>query len=86
MVRPPAVADLLRKIEPVELRRYDDGHVEIVKAPPLASFSLHVLDDAEWLGVDEAGYLDLAGQATYRPTSFVRELGGALALICERVR
>lgn len=76
------------QVEAAVLRVHDDGHLEVLQAPRVAEFSMDVLGQVGPLAgvaVDLAGYLDLAGQATYRPVGFRQDLSGRLTLICERV-
>lgn len=75
-------------VEAAVIRAHDDGRVEVLVAPKVAEFSPSVLDQADprVATVDAAGYLNLAGQATYRPVAFRQDLAGRLTLICERVR
>lgn len=70
------------------VRTHDDGRVEVIDAPPLAEFSLELLTQGGpcVIRVDEAGYLDLAGQVAYRPLRFRQPLAGPPVLVCERVR
>jgi hypothetical protein len=71
----------------VTLREHDDGHVEILDAPPVAEFAPDLLSRmTHWMSVDEAGYLVLAGQAVYRPVRLRAHLSGQLLLVCQRVR
>ncbi len=77
------------QVDGVVVRSHDDGRIEIVEAPPLAEFSMELLAQADprVLRVDEAGYLDLAGQAVYAPLRFSHaNLAVAMTLICRRVR
>jgi len=69
------------------VRTHDDGRVEVIDAPPLAEFSLELLAQGgpRVVRVDEAGYLDLAGQVVYRPVRFRQPLAGPMTLVCERV-
>lgn len=76
------------QVEAAMVRVHDGGHLEVLKAPRVAEFSMDVLGQVGPLAavaVDLAGHLDLAGQATYRPVGFRQDLTGRLTLICERV-
>jgi hypothetical protein len=71
----------------VTLREHDDGHVEVLDAPPVAEFAPDLLARmTHWMSVDEAGYLALPGEIVYRPVGFRAHLSGQLLLVCERVR
>jgi hypothetical protein len=73
-------------VPPARVRQHDDGHVEILEAPPQAEFALELLADRRLpIFVDEAGNLSLAGQVVYRPLRFRQDLAGHVTLICQRV-
>lgn len=82
-----------------EIRRHEDGRLEVVHADPVIGISLELLAQAvagDGLSVDGNGYLWLGGDPRYkyRPVRFeasVHGLGAELAvegcrvLVCERV-
>jgi hypothetical protein len=71
----------------VTLREHDDGHLEVLDAPPVAEFACSLLArPSPAIGVDEAGYLVLAGEVVYRPVGLRSHLSGQLLVVCERIR
>ena len=79
--------DTITADQGVTVREHDDGRLEVLDAPPVASFTASLLARPECgLTVDEAGLLVVAGQVTYRPVAFAAHLSGQLLVVCERVR
>lgn len=82
-----------------EIRKHEDGHLEIVRADDVIGISLELLVEAvgQTLAVGGDGLLWLCGDPAYRyrPVRFVAHIGGlppgtavegCRMLVCERVR
>lgn len=77
-----------------EIRKHDDGTLEVVRADDVIGISVELLDEAvgHGLAVGDDGLLWLAQDPRYRyrPVRFVhhRQFGaeGARMLVCERVQ
>jgi hypothetical protein len=82
-----------------EMRRHDDGRIEVLRADDVIGISLELLVEAvgQGLQVDADGFLWLGGDGAYRyrPVRFASSVHGlppgtaaegARVLVCERVR
>jgi hypothetical protein len=64
----------------VELRRHDDGRVEIIQAPPVTRIALEMLAGADPVTVKVTGNLiHLGGQVIYRVTGWDQHAHALLA-------